>query len=308
MNETQINNNFEFKKRIKYFIWSLFSLAIISIIFFIFLITNIDRDEKKLQKKDGVYAHLDIKAKSFFVLDVANNAEIISKNKDLVLPLASLTKIMTVITANTELDKSEKIEIKQEYLDPEGDSSLAPGDFWKIEDLMDYTLITSSNDGAYALAQKTAEQKKYNLDNFVFKMNSIAKKIGMKNSHFYNVHGLDDTNKSGAYGSAKDVAMMLNYALKKYPKRMEATHYDNLALKSSASVYNAINTNTFVDKIPGILASKTGYTDLAGGNLVIAFDAGINRPIIIAVLGSTQEDRFLDTVKLTEATLKNIQK
>ena len=54
------------------------------------------------------------------------------------------------------------------------------------------------------------------------------------------------------------------------------------------------------------IASKTGFTDLAGGNLVIAFDAGLSHPIIISVLGSTQEGRFRDVEKLVTASLMSL--
>jgi len=112
--------------------------------------------------------------------------------------------------------------------------------------------------------------------------------------------------KGGAYGSARDMALLFAYTLKNYPEILEATRYNNLEFKSDAEKYEAGNTNIFVNKIPNIIASKTGYTDLAGGNLVIAFDAGINRPIIISILGSTQDDRFEDALKLASATISYI--
>ena len=56
-----------------------------------------------------------------------------------------------------------------------------------------------------------------------------------------------------------------------------------------------------------LIASKTGYTDLAGGNLVIAFDAGFNHPIIVSVLGSTIDGRFTDAEALVWAALAYLQ-
>ena len=67
--------------------------------------------------------------------------------------------------------------------------------------------------------------------------------------------------------------------------------------------HDARNTNQDTLSIPWILASKTGYTDLAGGNLVIAFDAGMMQPYIIAVLGSSKDGRFSDVNKLYKATI-----
>ena len=69
-------------------------------------------------------------------------------------------------------------------------------------------------------------------------------------------------------------------------------------------MHTATNTNEVVGSIPGLIASKTGFTDLAGGNLVVAFDAGINRPVIISVLGATKDGRFTDMEMLVNASLR----
>ena len=60
---------------------------------------------------------------------------------------------------------------------------------------------------------------------------------------------------------------------------------------TTGTVHTLANTNPDTTQIPGLLMSKTGYTDLAGGNLVIIFDAGIDHPVAIVVLGSTRDDR-----------------
>ena len=71
-------------------------------------------------------------------------------------------------------------------------------------------------------------------------------------------------------------------------------------------MHHVINTNDLVDQIPGMIGSKTGYTDLAGGNLVLLVDIGIDHPIAIAVLGSTRDERFSDVKKLIDATTNSI--
>jgi D-alanyl-D-alanine carboxypeptidase len=63
------------------------------------------------------------------------------------------------------------------------------------------------------------------------------------------------------------------------------------------------NTNQGVVQVPGALLSKTGFTDLAGGNLVVVFDAGMAHPVAVVVLGSTVEGRFTDVKRLMDATL-----
>lgn len=98
--------------------------------------------------------------------------------------------------------------------------------------------------------------------------------------------------------------MLLAKAVKKFPKGFEATRYKSITVASVGNAeYTIANTNAVVDQIPGLVASKTGYTELAGGNLVVLFDAGPQHPIVISVLGSTREGRFTDVLALVDATL-----
>ena len=64
----------------------------------------------------------------------------------------------------------------------------------------------------------------------------------------------------------------------------------------------AQNTNEAEAEIAGLIMGKTGYTDLAGGNLAVVFDVGLAHPIVAVVLGSTPDDRFKDIRALVEAT------
>jgi len=120
-----------------------------------------------------------------------------------------------------------------------------------------------------------------------------------------NETGLDlQTQVSGSYGSARDVANLLVYAVEKYPDLFEATR--QLVFKVSpldGKNREAKNTNEAVLKIPGLIASKTGFTDLAGGNLAVLMDAGLGHPIAIVVLGSSEQGRFVDVEKLASTTI-----
>ncbi len=312
-----MNNFLSIENRTKYFAWVLLVLSVASIALFSALIKQ---EESRVAKEEAAalpdpFANITLTGKSAIVWDMAKEEALFVKNPDASLPLASLTKVMTALTVSESLGNTSNIVINPEYLSPEGDSGLKVGDTWTKKDLLDYTLVTSSNDGAYALASvaQAAQSMSGGAANpnaheaFVAKMNETAQNIGLQNSRFWNEHGLDrNADRGGAYGSARDVAKLIEYILKNQPDLLEATRYKNLAINSTEARYEATNTNQFVDSIPGLIASKTGYTDLAGGNLVIAFDAGIGHPIIITVLGSTQEGRFEDTLKLVNATLESI--
>lgn len=293
-------------------------IFLILIILLAFAIYNANK--KPVDNKKGsdeiVYEdsikNIDLIAKAAIVYDLKNNKIIYSKNQSAQLPLASITKIMTALTAYDLLPKDSKITIRKEFLNEEGDSGLSPGESWKMKDLLDFSLVVSSNDGARAVASVIGSQISDNKDydigrkDFVKKMNEEAKKIGLNQTYFINESGLDEENKSGGYGSAEDVAKMIKYILKNNPDILEATKYQKLSINSDDKYHQAKNTNLSINKIPGLIASKTGYTALAGGNLVIAFDPSMDRPIIAVVLGSTEQGRFSDIENLVKESINYI--
>jgi D-alanyl-D-alanine carboxypeptidase len=75
------------------------------------------------------------------------------------------------------------------------------------------------------------------------------------------------------------MAFLMEYIVKNEPDILTFTREDAARVYSqTGGFHDAENTNDYIDEIPGLIGSKTGYTDLAGGNLVVAFDAGLNRP------------------------------
>ena len=206
------------------------------------------------------------------------------------------------------------ITISYDSLNEEGDSGLFAFEEWNAKDLLDFMLVVSSNDGADALAAAAGGAKviRHGTEEdtpesaFVEEMNTIAQDIGLTQTYFVNETGLDPTTHlSGGYGSAKDAALLLEHIIMESPGLVEATTYPTVTFRSKSNFeHMATNTNEIIGSIPGLIASKTGFTDLAGGNLVVAFDAGINRPIVISVLGSSKEGRFTDVEQLVAASLQ----
>ncbi len=264
---------------------------------------------EKTSLESNPFDSVSISAKAAYVFDAQSGKILYSKNKETQLPLASLTKLMTAIISTEKLSPESKILINKQALSAEGDSGLIQGEEWKVKDLISFTLLVSSNDGARALAYAAGSiDKNPNIKAgkaFVNLMNKKAGKIGLTQTYFLNPTGLD-TNKyiSGGYGSAKDVVTLLYYSLLHTPVSLDATRETSVYyLSLDNKLHDGDNTNKSIKNIPGLIASKTGFTDLAGGNLVVAFDAGINRPILISVLGSTFEGRFKDVELLVQKTL-----
>lgn len=252
------------------------------------------------------FEDMQISAHAAYVWDVREQRALYNKNAGLELPLASLTKLMTALVAREHLAGDVSVEITAAAILQEGDSNLSSGERFSARALTDFTLLTSSNDGAYALAAAAGAALVPNNPEqaFIDAMNAKAVEIGLSQSHFTNPTGLDlDEEVSGSYGSARDMAFLMEYLVLEHPEILVQTREQVRTIYDGAGAqFEAENTNSTVVEIPGLIGSKTGFTDLAGGNLVIAFDAGLNRPIVISVLGSTREERFSDVLTLVERT------
>ena len=248
-------------------------------------------------RKIDPFAMISLEAKSAYVWDEQNQKVIFAKNASEILPLASIAKIMTANVATESLSPAETISISKEDLAQDGDSGLLLDERWIFRKLLDFTLAVSSNDGASAIASTASPV-------FVDKMNEKAKSLGLSSMLFHNPTGLDESlTKSGAYGSAIDVAKLFSYTLQMHPEIFGATRYAQFKTSSLDNFnHTAVNTYAEINNIPGIIGSKTGFSDLAGGNLAIIYDAGINYPIIAVVLGSTYSGRFSDIGALVQAT------
>ncbi len=277
------------------------------------VLASVGANVRPVTTKDP-YEKLELSAKSVYVWDIQTHRKLYGLNEQDRLPLASITKIMTALVASEKLSSDAHILVTDSDLTEEGDNGLYGQETWKLGDLLKFTLITSSNDGATAIARSVGkylsteatmeETKKI----FTDQMNEKARVMDLTRTHFFNASGLDrGTNESGAYGSARDVSMLLEYVFKKYPNLLTPTVNASLNITSEDNIiHRAVNTNEGVAHITGIIGSKTGYTDLAGGNLVVILDVGPNHPVVITVLGSTKEGRFTDVHKLIEATIKKI--
>ncbi len=291
----------------------LLATAILAVLFLLYL------GSMKSIKTDGIsqplvehnpFENISLTAQSAIVWDIKHQRALFELNASQVLPLASLTKVMTAITASELMPEYTVVPISKEFLAEEGDSGLHTNEKWALKDLLSFSLAVSSNDASRAVASVIGSLDSGAGDfttgrtDFISRMNEKAEKMGLLNTVFLNDNGLDvDSYQSGGYGTARDVARMFEYALRHHPDIVEATRTSRTAFSSLDNIaHSARNTNMDIDNIPGVLGSKTGYTSLAGGNLVIAFDSELGRPLVVSVLGSTADGRFSDVRALVKAS------
>ncbi len=244
--------------------------------------------------------NIDLIAKSAIVYDVQSARVLYQKNADVPMPLASITKLVTALVADKKVKPTTVLRVDPTALQTEGDSGLIAGDTWRERDLSDFMLTMSSNDAASVFANSVMSKRE-----FINTMNALVKQMGLSSMVLFNESGLDiDKKTPGARGSARDIAMLLAYISVVDPSLLEATTKEAFnSVSDTGRAYKVVNTNKIVNDIPGLIGGKTGYTDLAGGNLAVVFDAGVGHYIVVVVLGSTQDGRFGDVLKLVNAVL-----
>lgn len=228
-----------------------------------------------------VYAEeFDVSSKNIILYNLNDNTVLYNINEDEKVSIASLTKIMTSIVAIENINDLNEFVVIQNK-DFEGLNGYSKAGF-KVNDKVTYLdllygiLLPSGADAVNAIINNTL-----GYDSFINQMNELAKKIGMNNTSFSNPIGMDDENN---YSSAKDVSILLSYALKNdtFKKIFTTKSYtttNGIKLLRTVDVYkNGLNTDE-------ILGAKTGFTLDAGRCL--ASTANLNNvDYMLIVLGS----------------------
>jgi D-alanyl-D-alanine carboxypeptidase len=263
------------------------------------------------------FSHIAIEAKSAIVIDMRTGETLYEKNADAQLPLASLTKVVLALVVAEALPLDTVITIPYYAGGSQSDSHLLKGERWRLADVIDFTLVESSNNGAGILAEAAHKEflALYNsgaegpYGATLARMNELARALGLLQTYFLNVSGLDlSTTQAGAYGSARDMAKLFAYAASAQSNVFAGTARDGMLLTTASGETQtaASNTNEAQGAIPGLIMGKTGFTDLAGGNLAVVFDVGLSHPVVAVLLGSTEDGRFADMRKLVEITRESL--
>lgn len=252
------------------------------------------------------FASVHLTGQAAIVVDLSNGQTLYSQNADAQLPLASLTKLLTMYEAQSILSPGSIVTISSTSLAQDGDYGFSLGETFAYKDISRLAMVASSNDAAEAVAEAAEAQAGETPAQY---MSAAVRQTGLSHTVAINSTGLDiDATEAGAYGSARDIAKLAGEFLVAAPDIAKATTKPAITIYSTDGIPHSLsNTNPDVTSIPGLLLSKTGYTDLAGGNLAVVFDAGINHRIAVVVLGSTQNGRFTDVEKLIHATLASFR-
>jgi serine-type D-Ala-D-Ala carboxypeptidase (penicillin-binding protein 5/6) len=235
-----------------------------------------------------------INAVSFLVIDIENESVLLEKNSNHSHPIASITKLMTAIVALENIDIEEKITLSQEMFLANAWQQPSPvvysGATLAVGDLIKASLIQSTNNAAQSLACILKEEE------FIKLMNKKAQEIGMKNTFFYDAHGLSSLNRS----SAPDIARLITYVANYYPEVLEITREENLQLPGKCPEHDWVctfkNNNIFptleASVVSAFVGGKTGFTKAAGNTFTGVFKFK-DSPYTIVLLNTPS--RTLDT-------------
>lgn len=240
---------------------------------------------------------LNLDARSAILIDSASGKILYEKNADEPLPMASMTKIMSMLIVmenihNGNLKYEDKVLISETASKMGGSQVfLQAGEEYKLEDLLKCIAVSSANDAVVAVAEKISGSE----TEFVNLMNKRAKELGLSNTHFDNPHGLDSENH---YSSARDMAMLAKELLK-YEDILKFTSiYEDYLTKPDGSQIWLVNTNRLVRFYDGVDGLKTGFTTNAGYCLTATARKNDFRLISVVMKSSSGDARSKDTATL----------
>lgn len=232
-------------------------------------------------------ASLEIGGKSAILMDIASGTVLYEKNTHEKLPIASVTKVMTLLLTMEALDTGRISLDDAVTCSPEAASMggsqiwLEPGEVMSVHDLIKAAAVVSANDACAALA----EHIDGSIESFVEHMNTRASELGMNDTLFLDCSGLNDE----AYSCAYDVAVM-SRELMKHPLIKQYTTIWMDSLRDGKS--QLVNTNKLIRFYKGATGLKTGTTSTAGHNLSATAERdGLS--LVAVILGcSTTDERF----------------
>lgn len=240
-----------------------------------------------------------LSATAVHIVDPRSNQVLHSYNDQTPLSPASTTKLMTALIALETYQPDQLITITTEDRSIGQTMKLVSGTQMRVDDLIAGILINSGNDAALALALAYPDN---GYTGFVQAMNHKAQSLGMTQTNFSNVSGIDGPNH---YSSAFDLAR-LSFVTLHQPLIRE---YVALSHKQVSSHDGSVNlplysTNQLLEQVPGVIGLKTGWTEAAGECLITLVDRPQGQ-VLIVLMGSN--DRFGETIKLIDWVYQNHQ-
>ncbi|KNY25043.1 D-alanyl-D-alanine carboxypeptidase family protein [Pseudobacteroides cellulosolvens] len=260
--------------------------------------------ENTAAKKEEANKTLELKAKAAILIDAETGTVMFEKNSHEELPLASVTKVMSMLLIMEAIDSGkvtyeDMVPVSEHAYNMGGSQVyLKPGEEFTVLEMLKAVAIHSANDAVVALAEKISGSEEI----FVSAMNEKAKQLGMNNTNFLDCNGLTD---DGHYSSASDIGKMSAELIRKHPKVLEITKIWQDKFRNGQ--FSLDNTNRLIHTYNGATGLKTGFTTKAGYCLSASADRN-DMQLIAVVLGEPDSNtRFAEAKKLLDYGYANYQ-
>lgn len=246
---------------------------------------------------------LGLNAKSAILMEESTGNILYESNPDERLPIASVTKVMTMLLIMEAVDSGkisldDMVTVSENAMSYGGSTMfLETGEQLTVNDMLKGIAVASANDGCVAMAEHLAGSESA----FVDMMNEKAKELGMENTHFMNTNGLDEDDH---YSSARDVAIMSRELM----KHETIFNYTSIWMDTlRGGKFQLANTNKLIRFYDGANGLKTGSTSKA----LCCLSAAAKRndmQLIAVVLGApTSAERFASAKSLLDYGFANYE-
>ncbi|RXI49404.1 D-alanyl-D-alanine carboxypeptidase [Clostridium tetani] len=247
-----------------------------------------------LNKKEN---KLNVNARAYIALDANSKVVLAGRNSEVIMPMASTTKILTALVTLKYGDLDKMVEISSKASSIRGSvAGYKKGEEISLKELLFGLMLRSGNDAAIAIAEGVAGSE----EEFVRLMNEYAASLGLIDSHFCSPHGLDSEEH---YSTVYDLAI-LTAESKKHPLFHEIVSTKDITKDKYSFSRDYHNINKILWQLPNATGVKTGYTGGAGKCLVSSVDIS-GREVIIVVLDCP--GRWKETIKVNNYVKKNYE-
>jgi D-alanyl-D-alanine carboxypeptidase (penicillin-binding protein 5/6) len=238
-------------------------------------------------------------------MDASNNRVLYEKDGFTKMPMASTTKIMTLIVTLENADLDDVVTVsKNAARQPDVQLNMKEGEQFKLGDLVYSLMLESHNDTAVAIAEHVGGS----VEGFATMMNKKAKELGCVNTNFVTPNGLDSSTDEH-FTTAQEMGIIASYAIKNedFVKITNTPSWNFKEIKSGRS-FSVSNKDRFLYIYDGAIGIKTGYTNKAGYCFVGAVDRD-GKKFVSVVLASgwppNKNYKWSDTTKLMDYGVKN---
>jgi D-alanyl-D-alanine carboxypeptidase len=235
-------------------------------------------------------------------IDAYTGKVLYAKDADKEMYPASITKVMTAILIKEHLKKDDVITFSKNAASQEASNEQIlyhEGEKMSADDAFESLMIVSSNDVAFAFAEKIGGSVK----GFAKMMNEKAKELGATHTHFASPNGLPNPDH---YTTAHDMALIAREA-SKYPDIVKKMGLRKAVIKTNERTVTITSPNIIPQENPKAIGGKTGYTNDAQHTLVEILKDG-NKKVIAVTMHSTKQGKYDDMNTMSEYAFKHITK